>query len=94
VPHMLRAVFIVAVGAVVAAFFVPFQGKTLWERVERHAFPYAVRSLRGTPSKPKKSAAAPAVQGRRDRIVPEKPKEKLTGDDRAALNRLVSTRAR
>jgi hypothetical protein len=34
------------------------------------------------------------VQGRRDRIVPEKPKEKLNGDDRAALDRLVSTRGR
>jgi hypothetical protein len=90
---MLRATFIVGVGAVLAAFFVPFHGKTLWERVERHAFPYAVRSLRGTPSKPKKTAA-PAVQGRRDRIVPEKPKEKLSGDDRAALDRLVSTRGR
>jgi hypothetical protein len=92
---MLRAVFILAAGAVVAGFFVPFHGKTLWERVERHAFPYAVRSLRSTARGPKKTAAAPpAVQGRRDRIVPEKPKEKLTGDDRAALDRLVSTRGR
>jgi hypothetical protein len=91
---MLRAVFILAVGAVVAGFLVPFHGQTLWDRIERHAFPYAVRSLRGTASRPKKTAAAPAAQGRRDRIVPEKPKEKLTGGDRAALDRLVSTRGR
>jgi hypothetical protein len=91
---MLKAVGILAVGAVVAAYFVPFHGETLWQRVERRAFPQAVRSVRGTTPRPPKPAASAPVQARRDRIVAEKPKEKLSGDDRAALDRLVTRRAR
>jgi hypothetical protein len=93
---MLKAVGLLAIATLVAAFFVPFHGETLWQRVERHAFPRPVRSVRGTaPARPTKPApAAPPAQGRRDRIVAEKPKEKLSGDDRAALDRLVTKRAR
>jgi len=104
-----KALLLVLLGAIVAAFLVPFQGKTLWQRAERRGVPAsASRAMRvalgwfGAPH-PKRfygGGAPAAAAGRRapdpaaDRILKAPPKERLSPDDRASLDRLVHSRAR
>ena len=109
VRGMGKAILLVFVGAVVAAFLVPFQGKTLWQRAERRGAPAAaskaIRSALGwfggaRPHRWSPAAAPAAAAGRRapepgaDRILKAPPKERLSPDDRASLDRLVHSRAR
>jgi hypothetical protein len=75
---------LLAGGALVAALAVPYRGLTLYQRVARRVSPPAPAARVHRPE------AAPAPPVRRDRIVVERPKEKLSGDDRKALDRLVS----
>jgi hypothetical protein len=103
-----KALLLVLLGAIVAAFLVPFQGKTLWQRAERRGVPVAasqaVRVALGwfgaAHPKPPAAAAPAAAAGRRapdaaaDRILKAPPKEKLSPDDRASLDRLVHSHAR
>jgi hypothetical protein len=104
-----KALLLVLVGAIVAAFLVPFQGKTLWQRAERRGVPaaafqamrVALGSVDGAHPKRSYASAPPAAAaGRRapdpaaDRILKAPPKERLSPDDRAALDRLVHSRAR
>jgi hypothetical protein len=109
VRRMGKALLLLLLGAIVTAFLVPFQGKTLWQRAERRGIPVAAsRAMRVAlgwfgAAHPKRShaAAAPAAAaGRRapdpaaDRILKAPPKERLSPDDRASLERLVHSRAR
>ena len=41
VRRMGKALLLVFLGAIVAAFLVPFQGKTLWQRAEQRGVPAA-----------------------------------------------------
>jgi hypothetical protein len=109
VRRMGKALLLVFVGAVVAAFLVPFQGQTLWQRAERrgasaaafYALRVAVGWFGGAHANRLHAAAPPAAAaGRRapdpgaDRILKAPPKERLSPDDRASLDRLVHSRAR
>jgi len=110
VRRMGKALLLLLLGAIVAAFLVPFQGKTLWQRAERRGVPVAAsRAMRVAlgwfgAAHPKRShasaAPAAAAAGRRapdpaaDRILKAPPKERLSPDDRASLDRLVDSRAR
>ena len=102
-----KALLLVLLGAIVAAFLVPFEGKTLWQRAERRGGPRAAsQAMRvalgwfgGTHRKRSYAAAPPAAAaGRRapdpaaDRILKAPPKEQLSPDDRASLERLVHSR--
>ena len=104
-----KALLLVFLGALIAGFLVPFEGKTLWQRAERRGAPAAAsKAIRGAiawfgGARPKRSPAAgpPATAaGRRapepgaDRILKAPPKERLSPDDRASLDRLVHSRAR
>jgi hypothetical protein len=104
-----KALLLLLLGAIVAAFLVPFQGKTLWQRAERRGVPaaasqamrVALRWFGGAHPKRSHAAAPPgAAAGRRapdpgaDRILKAPPKERLSPDDRASLDRLVHSRAR
>jgi hypothetical protein len=74
---------VLLLGALVAAFLVPFHGLTLYQRVARRLAPAAEIH--------NKRAGIPVSPARRER--PQKPKEKLSDDDRKALGRLVSETA-
>jgi len=74
---------VLLLGALVAAFLVPFHGLTLYQRVARRLAPAAEIH--------KKHAGIPAAPVRREH--PQKPKEKLSDEDRKALGRLVSETA-
>ncbi|MFL5310567.1 MAG: hypothetical protein ACJ79H_08970 [Myxococcales bacterium] len=104
-----KALLLALVAAVVVAFLVPFEGQTLWQRAERRGIPaaasravrVALRWFGEAHSKRSHLAAAPnAAAGRRapdsgaDRILKAPPKERLSPDDRASLDRLVHSRAR
>jgi len=104
-----KALLLLLLGAIVAAFLVPFQGKTLWQRADRRGVPAAAsQAMRvalgwfgGAHPKRSHGAAPPAAAaGRRapdpgaDRILKAPPKERLSPDDRASLDRLVHSRAR
>ena len=96
------------VAAIVAVFFVPFQGKTLWERAQHRGLAasaaYVARGafhwFSRTPRKRSVAAAAPVAAGRRasepaaERILKAPPKESLSPEDRASLDRLVDTHGR
>lgn len=73
---------VLLLGALVAAFLVPFHGLTLYQRVTRRLAPAEIH---------KKHAGIPVAPVRRER--PPKPKEKLSDGDRKALGRLVSETA-
>ena len=109
VRPMGKALLLVLLGAIVAGFLVPFEGKTLWQRAERRGVPGAAsQAMRvalgwfGGRHAKRSHAAAPtaAAAGRRapdpgaDRILKAPPKERLSPDDRASLDRLVHSRAR
>ena len=102
-----KALLLVLLGAVVAGFLVPFEGKTLWQRAERRGVPVAAsRAMRvalgwfGAAHRKGSHAAAAPAAGRRapdpgaDRILKAPPKERLSPDDRASLDRLVHSHAR
>jgi hypothetical protein len=102
-----KALLLLLVAAIVAVFFVPLHGKTLWDRAQRHGFPaaaaYVARGalhwFSGTPRK-RSVAAAPVAAGRRapepapERILKAPPKERLSSEDRASLDRLVDSHGR
>jgi hypothetical protein len=102
-----KALLLLMVAAIVAVFLVPLHGKTLWDRAQRRGLPnaaaHAVRGavswFAGTPRK-RSVASAPAAAGRRspepapERILKGPPKERLSSEDRASLERLVNTHAR
>jgi hypothetical protein len=108
VRAMGKALLLVVTGAIVAVFLVPLHGKTLWERAQRRGLPssaaVAVRSVAnffsGPPRKRAVASAAPAAAGRRppeptaERILKAPPKEHLSNEDRATLDRLVDTHRR
>jgi hypothetical protein len=102
---MVKLAMLLVMAMVVAVFFVPLHGKTLWDRAERRALPHAVgevvrHTLGVSPAQQKvASAQAPTVRARApqsgvDRIVKAPPKERLSSEDRAALDRLVDSRRR
>src|SRR3954467_5884256 len=82
VTAMGKVFAVLLLGAVVAAFLVPFHGLTLYQRVTHRLAPAEIH---------KKRAGIPVAQVRRER--PPKPKEKLSDGDRKALGRLVSETA-
>ena len=109
VRRMGKALLLVFLGAIVAAFLVPFQGKTLWQRAEQRGVPAAAsQAMRGAlrwfggtrPNRLHAAAPPAAAAGRRspdpgaDRILKAPPKERLSPDDRASLERLVHSRSR
>jgi hypothetical protein len=71
---------VLLLGALVAAFLVPFHGLTVYQRVARRLAP--------TTEIHKKRAEIPVAPARRER--PQKPKEKLSDGDRKALDRLLT----
>jgi hypothetical protein len=75
-----KALALLFVGALVAAFLVPFHGLTLYQRAARRLLPPAAGSHQ-------KRASQPV---RRERVRSETPKERLSDRDRKALDRLVS----
>jgi hypothetical protein len=103
-----KALLLLMVGAIVAVFFVPLHGKTLWDHAQRHGLPHsAMLAVRGVATffsgparKRAVAAAAPAAAGRRapepsaERILKAPPKERLSTEDRASLDRLVDTHRR
>jgi hypothetical protein len=103
VRRMGRALLLLMVAAIVAVFVVPLHGKTLWDRAQRRGLTdSAVVAVRGvvnffSPPGRKRAvaSAAPAAAGRRapepsgERILKAPPKEKLSPEDRASLDRLV-----
>ncbi len=109
VRGMRKALLLLAIGAVFAVVLVQLDGKTLWERAQRRGLPQAAsRIVRGALSwvggaqrkRPVASAAPAAAAGRRasepspERILKAPPKERLSPDDRASLDHLVTTRSR
>ena len=100
---MVKLAMLLLMAMVVAVFFVPLHGKTLWDRAERRTLPHAVgqvvRHTFGLSPAQSRTAAAPspgvrarAPQAGVDRIVKAPPKERLSSEDRAALDRLVDSR--
>jgi len=102
-----KALLLLLIGAIVAVFLVPLHGKTLWDRAQRRGLPNsAVAAVRGVagffsgpPRKRAVASAAPAPAGRRapepaERILKAPPKERLSSEDRASLDRLVDTHRR
>jgi type II secretory pathway component PulL len=75
-----KALALLFVGALVAAFLVPFHGLTLYQRAARRLSPPAAETHRQRAPQPV----------RRERIRSETPKERLSDRDRKALDRLVS----
>jgi hypothetical protein len=102
-----KALILLLVAAIVAVFFVPLHGKTLWDRAQRNGLPAAaayvargaVHWFGGRPRN-RSVAAAPVAAGRRapepasERILKAAPKERLSSEDRASLERLVNDHAR
>jgi hypothetical protein len=78
--RMGKALALLVVGALVAAFLVPFHGVTLYQRAARRLLPPAADSQRQRATQPV----------RRERVRSETPKERLSDRDRKALDRLVS----
>ena len=77
-----KVFFVLVLGAFVAAFLVPFEGLTLYQRVARRLVLPAAEIHKRREGLP----AMPPV--RRERAP--KPKERLSDGDRRALDRLVS----
>jgi len=79
-----KAFLILLAAAVVAVFLVPFHGLTLYQR--------GARRFLGSPAEIRRQRATlpPSATIRRERLHPETPKERLSGRDRKALDRLVS----
>jgi hypothetical protein len=77
-----KAFLVLVLGAVVAAFLVPFEGLTLYQRAARRLVLPAAEIHKNRERLP---ASLPV---RRDRAP--KPKERLSDGDRRALDRLVS----
>jgi len=108
VRDMRKALLLLVVAAAAAVCLVSFRGKTLWQRAQRHGLPAAAsEAMRGalgwfdTGSRNRApTQAAPAAAARRspaagaDRILKAPPKERLSPDDRASLDRLVDARSR
>ncbi len=109
VRRMRKALLLLVVAAAVAVCLVPFHGRTLWERAQRHGLPAAaseaMRGARGwfdvgsrkrspTPAAPAAAAGRRAPEAGADRILKGPPKERLSPDDRASLDRLVDARSR
>jgi hypothetical protein len=106
VRRMGKALLLLMIGAIVAVFLVPLHGKTLWDRAQRRGLPNsAVAAVRGAvsffsaPPRKRAVASAPAAAGRRppepaERILKAPPKERLSSEDRASLDRLVDTHRR
>jgi hypothetical protein len=102
-----KALMLLLVAAIVAVFFVPFHGKTLWARAQHRGLAatavYMAREafhwFSETPRK-RSVASAPVAAGRRapepapERILKAPPKERLSPEDRASLERLVNNHAR
>jgi hypothetical protein len=76
-----KALALLFVGALVAAFLVPFHGLTLYQRAARRLVPPPAAGSH------QKRASQPV---RRERVRSETPKERLSDRDRKALDRLVS----
>jgi hypothetical protein len=105
---MRSALLLLVLAAVVAVFLVPFQGRTLWERAQRRGMPAAAsQAMRGAltwvgagprrrsiPAPPAAAAGRRAPDAGADRILKAPPKERLSPDDRASLDRLVHARSR
>jgi hypothetical protein len=100
---MLRALFLLFVGAVVAVCLVPLHGRTLLERADQNGLPAAaaeaVRSALdrfggATRGHRKSPAARRAGTEPGERVVEARPKERLSAGDRASLDHLVRSRAR
>jgi hypothetical protein len=102
-----KALILLVVAAIVAVFFVPFHGKTLWQRAQHRGLAASAAYMaRGAlhwfsePPRKRSVASAPVAAGRRapepapERILKAPPKEKLSPEDRASLERLVNTHAR
>ena len=103
-----KALMLLLIAAIVAVFFVPFHGNTLWDRAQRRGLAAsAVHVARGafhwfsaTPRKRSVATAAPVAAGRRapepapERILKAPPKERLSPQDRASLERLVNDHSR
>jgi hypothetical protein len=77
-----KALAMLLVGALVAAFLVPFHGLTLYQRAARRLLAPAAESHRQRATQPQPV--------RRERVRSETPKERLSDRDRKALDRLVS----
>jgi hypothetical protein len=102
-----KALILLLVAAIVAVFFVPLHGKTLWDRAQRNRLPAAAAHVArgaihwfvGRP-RSRSVATAPVAAGRRapepasERILKAPPKERLSSEDRASLERLVNHHAR
>jgi hypothetical protein len=103
-----KALMLLLVAAIVAVFLVPFHGKTLWDRAQQRGFAasalYAARGafhwFSPSPRKRSVATAAPVTAGRRapdptsERILKAPPKERISSEDRASLERLVNTHGR
>ena len=104
-----KVLFLLLVAAVFAVCLVPVHGKTVWDHAREGglsaAASTAVRGaiawVRGPPHKRTRTVsadAAPAARRRPDaapeRILKAPPKERLSPDDRASLDRLVHARSR
>ena len=79
-----KAFAILLVGALVAVFLVPFHGLTLYQRGARRFLASPAETHR------QRATLPPPAPVRRERIRPEAPRERLSGRDREALDRLVS----
>jgi hypothetical protein len=93
---MLKALFLVFVGAIVAVCLVPLHGRTLVERADPHGLPAAaaeaVRSALGLFGRA--GWTSPAARRPQERRPQERPKERLSAGERASLDTLVHSRAR
>jgi hypothetical protein len=106
VRRMGKALFLLLVVAVFAVFLVPVGGKTLWDHAHERGFSAAASSavrqatawIRGSPQKRTRTASADAPRTAHratpERILKAPPKERLSPDDRASLDRLVHTQSR
>jgi len=109
VRPMGKVLFLLLVAAVFAVCLVPVHGKTIWDHAQEDGFSSAAASalhgaiawVRGPAHKRARTIsadAAPAARRRPDaapeRIAKAPPKERLSPDDRASLDRLVHARSR
>jgi hypothetical protein len=102
---MRKALLLLVLAAAAGVCLVSFRGKTLWRRAQRQGLPAAAsEAMRGAfgwfDTGSRTRAPAPAAAARRspaagaDRILKAPPKERLSPDDRASLDRLVDARSR
>jgi hypothetical protein len=105
VRGMRKALLLLVVAAAAGVCLVSIRGKTLWQRAQRHGLPAAASgAMRGAlgwfDTGSRNHASAPAAAARRspaagaDRILKAPPKERLSPDDRASLDRLIDARSR